>query len=126
MTMRASVIWLTALLLVAVVAGCGGAATAAVPAELLGTWKTDAPSHAHAFLRIDATEIVFGTSEPQPDRHTIVGVDSEPEPSGTLYTIMYRVDDKVAQLAVSYEQVDGPALRLRNRPGFSWRRQRPS
>ncbi len=105
--------------------GCGDTAVV-VPSELHGTWHTDEPRYAHAFLSIDATTVVFGTGEPQPPRYPIVGIESEFGPSGTLYTIGYKTGEAVSRLGVIYEQRDGAALRLRNQPSFSWRRQRSS
>lgn len=114
------------LVAVALLTTACSAAAPLVPADLLGTWQTDEPRYAHAYLRIGAGEVVFGTGETVPSRHPIVAIDSEFGPSGTLYTIEYRVGQTVARLGVVHEQRDGATLRLRNQPSFSWRRQRPS
>ena len=73
---------------------CSGApgAEVSLPAQLLGVWMTQTPSHADRHLEIRAGEIVFGQGEAGNQKHLIHGVRRRSDDQGhPIYVIRYQV-----------------------------------
>jgi hypothetical protein len=114
MTMRASSGRLLGLYLVlaaiAIEAGCAPAKTA-MPAELLGLWKTSAPRHSDNFLEIRPHSLMLGVAGMELDVLEVEWIEHERDPWGNdIYRFHYTA-------AEGYEDVLA-VTKLRNSRGI--------
>ena len=95
-------------------AGCS-ARLEQIPAELVGTWTTDAPDYAGRYLEISATGLSFGTGDGRANWNSLRGARIESNDDGTLYVLHYdSVDGAPAELSIAYSpELD--AIRLAHR-----------
>ena len=73
----------------ALVAALGCARREAVPAALIGRWTTDDSRYADRALEIGPEQIRFGVDPGLNLSYRVQGIESEPDPAGTLYRLFY-------------------------------------
>ena len=105
-------------------AGCeDDAELEVVPAELVGTWRTEDPRYVTRFFEIKEDQVLFQTGEGVIDFtvHTITGATAVSDEIGLLYTFEYNVGGDDQTFGFYY---DGPSgvVTLRSQPGMEWRR----
>ncbi len=59
------------------------------PLKLMGTWRTECPSHADRFFRITESTIVFNTGGYDVDIYFISNVEEQAQGSETVYEIEF-------------------------------------
>jgi len=102
--------------------GCGLGGETTVPEELIGTWKTTAPTYADHVLRLSKTTIVFETAVKDGTAHPVERVVKAREQGTVLYTIAY--EDAVDQeFSFYYEPAGGGTITLKNQREIQWKRE---
>ena len=109
-----------------VVAGCEQEAALEVevlPAELVGTWRTEDPRYATRFFEIKDDQVLFQTGEGVIDFtvHTIRRTTAVSDEIGLLYTFEYTVEGDEQTFGFYYDAPSG-VVTLRNQPQMEWRR----
>ena len=72
------------------VSGSGPENAVALPADLLGVWRTVAPKYADSFLEISKRQLTFGTDDAHRSASPIDRVTLRADRRGSRYTIWYR------------------------------------
>jgi hypothetical protein len=106
---------------------CGGppGAEVALPAQLVGVWTTQTPSHADRHLEIRAGEVVFGQGEAGNQKHLVRGVRRRSDDQGhPIYVIRYQVSASPASDATLELRFDDPFLIIVTQPEIRWLRAR--
>lgn len=87
-----------------------------VPAELLGTWVTTAPSHANRVFVVRPDSIVFGTSAYTRENYSLAGVEPmKPNDGWKPYRLTYReLDAEISDIEIAYRDGVTPELRFSN------------
>ena len=96
-----------------------------VPPELIGVWRTTDSVFADRFIEFSSATISFGTGEATISQTGFMnGVEMTTEGGKNLYIFHYKLDGSDAQLSFFYDGPDGEGLRLRNRNGVLWTKQK--
>jgi hypothetical protein len=96
-------------------------AEAVVPAELIGTWSTDATTHADRALRITPDSLFVGTGPGVIQAYRITGIQRYGWNGDGSIRIEYERQGLENALRLTLD-ADSALLRLANRPGMIWRR----
>ena len=107
-----------------VVAGCEqDAELEVIPAELIGTWRTQDPRYVTRSFEISDDKVIFRTGEGVIDFtvHTIGRTTAESDEIGLLYTLEYNVDGDEQTFGFYFDAPSG-VLTFRNQPEMEWRR----
>jgi hypothetical protein len=93
-----------------------------VPKELLGTWVTDAPTHADRTFVIRPDAVVFGTGAYSRENYSLADIEAmEPAEGWKPYRLSIReLDAEISSIEVAYRTGATPELRFRNRSEI-WR-----
>lgn len=96
-------------------AACGDG-TEALPPELLGVWRTEAPRYRDGHFELRENWVVFGASRFEESTHRIRSVRSSDAGDSTGYRIEYALDDgETALLSLLYTPGRPPQLRVGRR-----------
>lgn len=96
-----------------------------VPPELVGVWRTTDSVFADRFIEFSTATISFGTGEATISQTGFMnGVETSTENGKTLYIFHFKQDGADAQLSFYYDGPDGEGLRLKNRNGVLWTKQK--
>ncbi len=96
-----------------------------VPTEILGVWKTSAPTYENGSFELTEDHIVFrNTGPPQYESvNTIVRMERVAEGQDLLYTVHYENTQGEEYLFSFYHYpTKGGTIRLKNQSGIEWRR----
>jgi hypothetical protein len=94
-----------------------------VPDELLGVWRTEAPSHADRPFGITDTTLIFHTGPADSVVYPILRVRQAEGEGTTLYTFDYEVEGARFELAFYYRTRPDASIQFRNQPQLEWRKQ---
>jgi len=95
--------------------------------EIVGAWRTDAPSHRDRTFEIREDALVFGTGRYAPRRlHILIGVERRPPAAHwDVYRIRYReYDGTTGEIEIHHRSGARPELRFANRPEVWTRRDK--
>jgi hypothetical protein len=92
-----------------------------VPAELLGTWETEYPSHAEHPMEIATETVRFHTAEGWM-AYAIVQVQSRDEESRVWYRFDYEAEGEEFELTFYYYAPPDERLQFENQPHLEWRK----
>ena len=102
---------------------CQRGAKTPVPENLLGVWRTAAPTYADRFFEIKTNEIIFGTGEEKFDTYPItkIKIEKDPKEQGTLYIICYQnVERQEYKFSFYYDQTNQGTIRFKNQKKMVW------
>lgn len=94
-----------------------------MPPELVGTWRTTAPSHADRPFQITDSTLILHTGGTDSTVNAIKDVKSQAAPDGVEYTIEYLVDGKSFLFSFTLTADPDQAIRFRNQPRLVWHKQ---
>jgi len=96
---------------------------AAVPEDLIGVWRTAAPTYADRFFEIKAEEVIFGTGEGKFDTYPItkIKIERDPKEQGTLYIICYKnIEGQEYKFSFYHDPANQGAIRFKNQKEMVW------
>ena len=105
---------------------CGRKATISIPEDLIGVWKTTAPTYADRFFKIKTDEVVFGTGEETFDTYPITKIKTEKDPreQGTFYTLYYRsIEGQEYKFSFYYYPENHGTIRFKNQNEMAWTKE---
>ena len=109
--------WSTALCALALAGAACRGEPEVLPAELLGTWRTQNPEFRNSFFELREGWVVFGADGYTASMHPIHRVASKRSEASTEFAIEYLVDDGAAlPLLLVYTPGSPPRLRVGRRP----------
>jgi hypothetical protein len=123
---RILAITLAAALVVALVYFIGGhwhMRSTAMPPELIGLWRTTAPSHADRPFQFTDSTLVLHTGGTDSTVNRITDVRSKQTASGTDYTIEYVSEGDAYLFSFTLTPGPEPVIRFTNQPAMEWRKQ---
>ena len=103
---------------------CGKKTT--VPGDLIGVWKTTAPTYADRFFEIKTDEVIFGTGEGSFDTYPISKIKSEKDPreQGTLCTLYYKnIEGQEYKFSFYYDPANPGTIRFKNQQEIIWAKE---
>lgn len=95
----------------------------AVPDDLIGVWKTTAPTYADRFFEIKTDEVIFGTGEEKFDTYPItkIKIEKNREEHGTLYIICYKnTAGQEYKFSFYYDPANQGTIRFKNQKEMVW------
>jgi hypothetical protein len=113
------------ILLIAFTQGCGR--IAAVPDELVGTWKTMDLKYKDTFFELTKEKIIFRTLKGDLNASTIKKIKAKkvPDTDETLYTIIYvDLEGMKAIFPIYYNPKEGGEIRFQNQPQITWTKEK--
>lgn len=99
-------------------AACGGSPE--VPAELIGTWRTESPPYEGRTFEISPDTIRFDTGGGELTAHPIGKLEAWAEGGGVAYDLRYDSWGKAYTLSFVWEPPG--TIVFRHQPGMEWRR----
>jgi hypothetical protein len=123
---RILAITLAAAVVVALVYFIGGhwhTRSTAMPPELIGQWRTTAPSHADRPFQFTDSTLVLHTGGTDSTVNRITDVRSKRTASGTGYTIEYMSEGEAYLFSFTLTPGPEPVIRFTNQPAMEWRKQ---
>jgi len=97
-----------------------------VPAAILGTWVTDAPSYKDRSFEVTPTAVIFNAPGLQPRAYPIRNITHTVEDSADRYVITYDQDGDDAELSVAVsERAQHGEIKFTHQPEMSWHRGTP-
>ena len=93
---------------------CSGQARESLPGDLLHVWRTADPPYADRHFELRSDWIIFGTGRGGFSMQPILGVESEPGPSGSrVYIVRFREEDGAnSEMRITYRPGPPPSLLL--------------
>jgi hypothetical protein len=107
------------------VMGCDPRKPAAVPAELLGTWRTQDPRYAGVFFKIESGNFSFATVEGNVESYAIIKYEqpaSRPDARVPAHVLHGSRDGQKLQVTLVYESLGGGRLKFKNQDKVFWTR----
>jgi hypothetical protein len=104
--------------------GCGR--TAAVPDEMVGTWKTMDLKYKDTFFELTKEKIIFRTLKGDLNASTIKKIKAKkvPDTDETLYRIIYvDLEGMEAVFSIYFNPKDSGEIRLQNQPEITWTKE---
>jgi hypothetical protein len=105
---------------------CGRKTT--VPEDLIGVWRTMAPTYADRFFEIRRDEIIFGTGEEKFDTYSItkIKIEKNREEQGTLYIICYKnIEGQEYKFFFYYDPANQGTIKFKNQKEMVWMKNLP-
>ena len=90
-----------------------------LPVEVLGRWMTTEPRYADRFFEIQPEILRFGTGDNGSEVYSIRRVDTQPDPDGRLFSVIYLVDGEDMLFAFHYDTATS-TIRLHNQSSIEW------
>ena len=116
-----------AMILTALLAGCGPETSRTVPPELLGRWTTSAPKYADNFFELRPETLLLGLAGGRVDTRSITKVETLRQDGENLFTVYYMdpLDSKHTEykLAFFFQAGSGGVVRWKNQREIMWTRQ---
>jgi len=97
-----------------------------VPDDLIGVWKTTAPTYADRFFEIKKDEVIFGTGEGNFDTYPISEIKTEKDPreQGTLCTLYYKnIEGQEYKFFFYYDPANQGTIRFKNQQEMIWTKE---
>jgi hypothetical protein len=94
-----------------------------IPDELVGVWRTEAPSHADRPFEVTKTNLIFHTGAADSVIYPVLRVRRVEGEGTTLYTIDYEVEGARFEFAFYYRVSPEESIQFRNQPQLEWRKQ---
>jgi hypothetical protein len=117
---RAWILWV----FLPILLGCEPEREITLPDELVGLWKTSAPSYADRYFEFTKKMLIFNVGEEKIGIHKIKDFESFGDSKETRYTVTYMsLGDKYKFLFSYYPANDG-MIKLSNRKGVQWTREK--
>jgi hypothetical protein len=94
-----------------------------VPEDLIGVWRTAAPTYADRFFEIKTDEVIFGTGEGKSDTYPItkIKIEEDPKEQGTLYVICYKnIEGQEYKFFFYYDPANQGTIRFKNQREMVW------
>src|SRR5579862_3369427 len=96
-----------------------------IPQGLIGVWRTTDSAYADRFIEFSPATISFGTGADTISQTGFMKeVERTSEGGKTLYIFKYEQDGAQAQLSFFYDGPEGEGLRLKNKSGVLWIKQK--
>jgi hypothetical protein len=96
-----------------------------IPQDLVGVWRTTDSVYGDRFIEFSPATISCGTGAATISQTGFMKlVETTSEDGKTLYMLHYQVDGADAMLSFFYDGPDGEGLRLRNKKGILWTKQK--
>jgi len=108
-------------LIVLSICQCGRKTT--VPEDLIGVWRTMAPTYADRFFEIKTDEVIFGTGEEKFDTYPItkIKIEKDREEQGTLYVICYKnIVGQEYKFSFYHVPANQGTIRFKNQKEMVW------
>ena len=112
-----------ALAVLAVFCACRAAKNTTIPAELIGVWKTSAPTYADRHFEITKDSLSFGTGGGKFDSHPILGIEEVTKGNDHVYTISYADGGHKSVFSFQFYPANG-MIRIKNQEDLQWTRLR--
>lgn len=94
-----------------------------VPAAILGTWVTDAPSYKDRSFEVTPTAVIFNAPGLEPRAYPIKNIKHTVEDSADRYVIEYDQNGADAELSVAVsERAQHGEIKFTHQPEMSWHR----
>lgn len=90
-----------------------------LPAEVLGRWATTETRYADRFFEIQPEILRFGTGDNGSEVYSIRRVDTEPDPRGRLFRVIYLVEGEDMLFVFHYDTATS-TIRLHNQSSIEW------
>jgi uncharacterized lipoprotein NlpE involved in copper resistance len=115
----------TAMALIATLAGCQAQKESPVPDHLLGVWSTSAPRYADRYIEIRNDMIIFGTGGDAFELHVLTDVNEVREREAIVYTITHLNHfGQPYNLSFYYEPSGDGIIRFKNQREIAWTKER--
>jgi len=109
-------------LLLLVCLGCNRAPEATLPAELTGTWTTNAPVYKDRYLKLERDYVIVGLGEERnPNAQRIFNLESERTGPTTTYVIHSTDGEGHHKLTLYYDSPAG-TIRLKDQQDVLWKK----
>jgi hypothetical protein len=118
---------LVVLIYLIVLSTCQCGKKTAVPGDLIGVWKTTAPTYVDRFFEIKTDGIIFGTGEGNFDTYAItrIEIEKDREQEGTLYTICYKnPTGQEYKFSFYYDPANQGTIRFKNQQEMVWTKEK--
>ena len=96
---------------------------AEIPPDLIGVWRTGAPSYADRPFQVTDSTLVLHTGGSDSTVNAITGVRSRRAAEGAEYTIEYQVEGEAFLFSFTLTGGADPVIRFKNQPHMEWRKQ---
>jgi len=96
---------------------------AQVPSELIGVWRTTAPSHADRPFQITDSTLILHRGGTDSTVNPVTSVRTRRQAESAQYTIEYLSEGEAYLFSFTLTPGPEPVIRFRNQPGMEWRKQ---
>jgi uncharacterized lipoprotein YehR (DUF1307 family) len=123
--MKVGRVWVVLIYLI-VLSACQCGRKTTVPGDLIGVWKTTAPTYADRFFEIKTDKVIFGTGEGKFDTYPITKIKTEKdrEEQGTLYTICYKnIEGQEYKFSFYHDPANQGTIRFKNQTEMVWAKE---
>jgi hypothetical protein len=119
------ILCLLLLSLLAAATGCNRLELRAVPAQMVGEWRTDQPRYQGRFIRLESNRVTFGLAGLAPDKAEMVEkIIATPKDNPTDYNVQLKAQDGTDDsIILQFAPENGGELRLKNQPRMVWTRK---
>lgn len=91
-----------------------------LPSSLVGTWRSESPSHAGRTLVLGRDMLAFGGGDVAPVPHAVTAVSTRLRNDSTILTVAYEDDGAPATLRLAWETAAPEALLVGAGAGGRW------
>lgn len=116
------IMWAFAIL--AVFCACRSPKDSTIPAELIGIWKTSAPTYADRHFEITKDSLSFGTGGGKYDSHPILSIEKVIKENKHVYVISYADGGHKSVFSFHFYPANDGMIRIKNQEDLQWTRQR--
>ena len=103
--------------------GCDSGKQSDIPAELVGTWRTQHPKYDGLYIQIDKDRFAFSTAEGTVENYQISKfekLESSRKSKRSTHVIYGRKDGQELKLTLDYEPIEGGIVRFKNQQKIPW------
>lgn len=93
-----------------------------VPPELIGVWRTTAPSHADRPFQVTDSTLILHIGGTDSTVNPITAVRARRQAERAEYTIEYLSEGEAYLFSFTLTRGVEPVIRFRNQPGMEWRK----
>ena len=102
--------------------GCVPEREITLPDELVGSWKTSAPSYAGGYFEFTKNMLIFKVGGEEIGIHKIKDFEKFGDGKETRYTVTYLSLGDKYKFSFSYDPANNGMITLANRKGVQWTR----
>jgi hypothetical protein len=103
--------------------GCVPEREISLPDELVGLWKTSAPSYADRYFEFTKKMLIFKVGKEEIGIHEIKDIEKFGDGKETRYTVTYMSLGDKYKFSFSYDPANDGMIALSNRTGIQWTRE---